>query len=195
MSKEIAASRKLATRIRLRTSLVAIVLCLPLTLPSSAQQASPSNESPEDYITFYNRGVDHFLKGRYDKALIDYSEAIRIYPGLAAAYNNRCHTRAVIGRELEMALADCDEALRLVPENETVRDTRGFLYLKMADYPKAILEYNAALRIEPNQARAFYGRGYARTKMGEKAAGDADIAAALNLDTGIAEEYARGGVK
>ena len=37
---------------------------------------------------------------RYDQAIVDYSEAIRLNRRLAVAFNNRCLTRAVVGKDL-----------------------------------------------------------------------------------------------
>ena len=50
----------------------------------------------------------------------------------------------------------------------------------------------------PGRARhadALFGRGIARLRGGDRAGGDAGIAAASTLDSGIAERYARHGVR
>ena len=108
-----------------------------------------------------NRGVWQEDKGQYDQAIADYSEAIRLNPRLAVAFNNRCLTRAVTGKNLVDALHDCDEALKLSPGNIDALDTRGFIQLKLGDFKTAINEYNASLQIDANHARALYGRGLA----------------------------------
>jgi hypothetical protein len=42
---------------------------------------------------------------------------------------------------------------------------------------------------------ALYGRGLAKRTKGEQAGADADIAAAKSIDAGIADEFAKYGVK
>ena len=54
-----------------------------------------------------------------------------------------------LGSDLVAALADSDQALKLLPLNLEVRDTRGFIYLKLGDPALALNEYNAALTIDP----------------------------------------------
>src|SRR5205085_7158700 len=105
-------------------------------------------------------------KRQYDLAIADYDDAIRLDPDMGLAYNNRCLTRAIAGHDLVAALADCDIALKLMPSNADVCDTRGFIYLKLGDPAIAITEYNAGLEADPNHAVALYGRGMAQIKMG-----------------------------
>ena len=93
----------------------------------------------------------------------DYGSAIDIDPGMGLAYNNRALSRAVAGSDLVAALADSDQALKLLPLNLEVRDTRGFIYLKLGDPALALAEYNAALTIDPNRALSLYGAGQDRT--------------------------------
>jgi tetratricopeptide (TPR) repeat protein len=127
--------------------------------------------------------------------MADYSEAIKLNPRLAVAYNNRCLTRGVIGKELAEALKDCDEALKLLPGNIDAHDTRGFIYLKLGDFPVSINEYNASLTADPKHARALYGRGLAKMKSGDKKGGEADMAEAVKLTPRVAEDFARFGMR
>ena len=140
-------------------------------------------------LAFYNRGFVHFAKGHYALAIDDYSIAIRLDPLMGLAYNNRCLARGISGRDLVAALDDCDIALKLMPTNPEVRETLGFVYLKLGDPAIAIVEYNAALEHDPNRALALYGRGTARIKMGRQREGDADKAAALALNPSVEREF------
>ena len=99
------------------------------------------------------------------------------------------------GNELVEALNDCNEALKLVPNNVDARDTRGFIHLKLGDYPVAINEYNASLQLDPNRSRALYGRGLARLKSGDRTGGEADMAAAVRIAPRTKEDFARFGLQ
>jgi tetratricopeptide (TPR) repeat protein len=140
----------------------------------------------------FNRGNAYLGKSQYASAIDDYNQAIKLKADFAAAFDNRCWARAVVGI-LKQALADCNEALRLMPGNAATHDSRGFIFLKMTHFDAAVSEYDAALRIDPKLAFALYGRGLARLR-NEDPVGDADIAAAKTLQADIAEEYARYGV-
>jgi tetratricopeptide (TPR) repeat protein len=129
-------------------------------------------------IAFYNRGYVHFAKREYDLAVADYDAAIILDPKMGSAYGNRCLVRAITGKDLPAALSDCDVALKLMPTNPDVRETRGFLYMKLGEPLVAVVEYNAALERDPNRTIALYGRGMAKIKAGDRKEGEADQAAA-----------------
>jgi tetratricopeptide (TPR) repeat protein len=145
-------------------------------------------------LAFYNRGYAEFALKQYDKAIADYGAAIELDAGMGLAYNNRALSRAIAGSDLVAALADSDQALKLLPLNLEVRDTRGFIYLKLGDPALALNEYNAALTIDPNRALSLYGRGLARIKMGD-AAGKGDQEAAFTINPEVANDFAIYGLK
>jgi tetratricopeptide (TPR) repeat protein len=144
-------------------------------------------------LAHFNRGNAYLAKSQFDQAIEDYNQAIRLKPDFAAAFDNRCWTRAVSGA-LKPALADCNQALRLVPNNAATLESRGLVFLKMTNFDAAVSDYEAALRRNPSLAGALYGSGVAKLK-NEDATGQADIAAAKAIQADIAEEYARYGVK
>ena len=122
-------------------------------------------------------------------------QAIRIDPKFAAAYNTRCWVRAVIGRDLAQALADCNESLRLRPDDANVINSRGLVQFKLGAFDRAIADYGAAIARNAKSAGSFYGRGVAKLRSGDIAGGDADIAAAKAIRADIATVYAGYGVK
>lgn len=144
---------------------------------------------------FHSRGYAYYKKDNYEAALVDFSEAIRLDPEDAHALNGRCWMRAIVGRDLREALDDCNESLRLRPNDPATMDSRGFACLRLGQLNHAIAEYDGALAIAPNQAESRYGRGAAKLQKGDRAGGNADIAAAKALDPGIAEEFAKYGVR
>jgi len=113
---------------------------------------------------------------------------------LEAVWNGRCWTRAIVG-ELQSALADCNEALRLKPDVAATLDSRGLTYLKMGQWDLAIDDYSSALRLDPKLASSLYGRGLAKLKKGDIADGNADVAAAKAIETTIVRDFARYGVE
>ena len=74
-------------------------------------------------------------------------------------------------------------------EIKTVRNRSGDVYK-----PSAIRSYDAALQLSARKASSLYGRGIAKLRIGD-ASGHNDIADAKAIDSRIAEEFARYGVR
>ncbi len=106
----------------------------------------------------------------------------------ADVLNARCWTRALWGKELDHALADCNEAGRLMPRSASLLDSRGMVHLRLGQFDESIADYDAALRVQPKIAWSLYGRGLAKLRKGMKAEGEADLKAAADVQPGIADE-------
>src|ERR1700721_3144166 len=70
---------------------------------------------PNYAIAFAGRGNAYYGKARYNRAIQDLDQAIKLDPTYAEAFNDRCWSRTIVGRELDQALKDCNESLRLRP--------------------------------------------------------------------------------
>jgi tetratricopeptide (TPR) repeat protein len=132
-------------------------------------------------------------------ALPQFSKWIDTHPRadvrMASALNARCRARALLGQQLDRALADCNSALKQRPDTAEYLDSRGLVYLRLGNVDKAIADYDAALRQRPNDVWSLYGRGVARLRKGLTSEGQADISAATALQPNIAERAARFGVQ
>jgi tetratricopeptide (TPR) repeat protein len=131
---------------------------------------------------------------QWDLAIRDFIRVIAISPDNAVGYESRCWLLAISGGDLTQALADCNKALTLQSDSENALDSRGFVYLKMKSYSKAIEDYDAALTRDAKLATSLYGRGIAKLHNGQSDSGNADIAAAKAIDPKIADEFADWGV-
>jgi tetratricopeptide (TPR) repeat protein len=108
---------------------------------------------------------------------------------LATAFNGRCWTGTLEGRDLPAALRACDAALRRYPKSAQFLDSRGLAHLRLGDLDKAIADYDSALAIEPKLAWSLYGRGLAELKQGKTNQANADMTAATALAPKIAERW------
>ncbi len=89
-------------------------------------------------------------------------------------------------REPTVVFAACTAVIRSgdqVTRDELVQafSNRGHAYAHLGRYQRAIQDYDEAIRLKPNNARAFYNRGKAKFKIGDKVGGNADIARAVKL--------------
>jgi tetratricopeptide (TPR) repeat protein/predicted aspartyl protease len=111
-------------------------------------------------------------------------------PGALA---ERCWARSRLGTDLERALSDCDGALRGGQRNARNLDARAMVWLRMGKYDKAIADYRASLELQPKEAESRYGLGLAEFRSGQRAAGEADMKAALESRATIGDEFKRQG--
>src|ERR1041385_4021786 len=77
--------------------------------------------------TYYNRAIAYRQKNDLDNALSDYSDAIKINPKHARAFNNRGTMYKEKGA-LERAIADFSEAIRLDAKFAAAYFNRGNAY-------------------------------------------------------------------
>ena len=114
---------------------------------------------------------------------------------LKRVQNSRCWVRALMGKQLDQALDDCNAALTSEPESAEYLDSRGLVYLRTGELEKALHDYDAALRLEPKRAWSLYGRGITRLRTGAAETGNADIAAAKAILPSIVTDAKRYGIE
>lgn len=130
---------------------------------------------------------------RYDEALKEMNLLLGKKPKDPVWLNDRCWYRAIAGKELAIALADCDASLKM-KEVPAVRDSRGLVNLRLGKFDAAMADYDKALAEKPNQPSSLYGRGIAKLKKGAVIDGKADITAALAIDPKVEKQFAGYGV-
>jgi lipoprotein NlpI len=137
--------------------------------------------------THYNRGVVYLAIGDFDKAIADFSEAIRINPRLFMAYQNRGVAHQVRG-EHGLALADAQRALSLCREHPgfhgylpDLHVNRAISYKFLGEFDRAMDEAELALRVNPRFAAAYGERGVIHQQEGRHERGMDDFTFALEL--------------
>ena len=116
----------------------------------------------------------------FARSLPDIEAVLKIEPS-AIHYTARCSARVALD-EIEGAIDDCTEALRLWPSFINALNGRGAAYLKLGQSEKALDDYEASLRNEPDNSLGLFGRGVSRLKRGDRDGGTDDIARAKRLD-------------
>ena len=79
--------------------------------------------NPKSVYAYNNRGATYQRKGDYARASADYGEVTRLQPKNPDAWAARCWVRAAGGREVQQALSDCNEAIKLKADAPDVLDT------------------------------------------------------------------------
>ena len=101
------------------------------------QNAGDENQNADNaYSTCRARARKHLGRGQLSEAVLDLTEAIRLKPDHAEAYNQR----GLVYRRLEQyaeAIEDYTEAIRIVPDFRDAYVNRGTAYEKQGDQAKA----------------------------------------------------------
>lgn len=142
-------------------------------------------ELPELVI---NRGIVYAKSAQPERAERDFAAARTA--SSAPMLNRMCWWLATSGVALDTALAACDAALEQQPGVRAFEDSRGMALLRLGRYDEAIVSYDEALKSGGDQSISLYGRGLAKRRNRDLAAGDADIEAARQLDAHIATTFA-----
>jgi len=109
-------------------------------------------------------------------------------------FNSLCWAKATAGIELDSALQDCQESLRLQPGNGATIDSLAFVKLRQGKVDEAITLYTQAIDKKTGSA-SYMGRAIAYSRKGDKAHSDADRNEALKLDPDAETRFAEYGMK
>ncbi|MEA3159882.1 MAG: hypothetical protein QOD95_1430 [Gammaproteobacteria bacterium] len=138
---------------------------------------------------------------RFSQAIAQYDLWIQHHPvdsKRAVALGARCRASAIENQDLAGGLADCNKALSLAdkknPNYGHLFENRGLLELRQANYERAILDFDAALKTMPKKPFALYGRGVAKIRKNKTADGEIDIAEAVKIAPNIGAPFSKRGL-
>ncbi len=123
-----------------------------------------------------------------DEKLRCYTEAIRLEPDDAVAFNNRGLARRE-KRDLDGALQDFDEAVRLRQNDAHMLINRGVTRKLKRDLEGALKDFNEAICVKPDLAGAFVGRGNVSQAKGDLEAASQDYNQAIRLEPSYADAF------
>jgi len=167
------------------------------TIANAPPAAPPPPPAPKPSVNpaqaLADSAIAAFGRKDYDKAIADYTQAIRIDPKFATAYSNRGSAHGMKG-EYDKAIADYSKAIELNPGIMYLYLNRGSAYFDKGDYDMAMADYNLQLRIDPNLAYAYTGRGNVYQKRNDLDRAMIEHNRAILLDPNFAVAYLNRGV-
>jgi len=85
----------------------------------------------------------------WDEAIIEYSKAIELDPGVAIAYGKRAYAY-LYRAQYELAIADCNKAILLAPNLAVAYWNRSLAYKALGEKSKAIADIEKFITLTDN---------------------------------------------
>jgi len=127
--------------------------------------ADDAESAPNRAHAYRNRGAAHYDKREFDRAIADFSEAVKIDANVVPQYFALAYSRRGLAsaekKDYDRAIVDYSEAIKLNPTSIEVYKDRGVAYGNKNDYDHAIADYSQAIKLDPNYALAYNNRGFA----------------------------------
>jgi tetratricopeptide (TPR) repeat protein len=141
-------------------------------------------------IAYYLRGKCYENKGNMDRAMSDFSDAIKIDPKYMLAYYERA-VEYQKRQEFDKALDDYTRIIELYPDQAHAYNNRAMIYEKIGEIDLAILDFDKAIALEVNLVNAHFNRGLVYLKKGDyfKALEDFNKEAQINPNAKGVESY------
>jgi tetratricopeptide (TPR) repeat protein len=117
-------------------------------------------------IEAQKRGDEWLAQGAFDEALAEYSKAIELDNGNAAAFAGRAAVK-MRRSDLTGAQTDLDAGLKLQPDNVKLLTTRGQVFARQGKYAEAMKDLEKATTIAPDDVAAWEQTGIVQQAQGK----------------------------
>ena len=108
----------------------------------------------------FEQGTMSAIKGDFEKAINEFSEAIKNDPSNAEYYTNRAMIYAQT-KQIKQAIDDSSKAISLDSNNTIAYRTRGMAYASLDQNDEAIKDLDEAIKRDDNDKIAYMCRGTA----------------------------------
>ena len=136
---------------------------------------------PGNWRAYASRGAAYGKLGKYDEAIADLGQAIKLNSEDGHQYNGRGGFLLIKG-EYDLAILDFDQAIKLVPSYAKPYNNRGLAYLNKGVGGLAMRNFNWAIERDPKYVKAYNNRGLAYAMQGEYERAIGDFSTAIGLD-------------
>jgi tetratricopeptide (TPR) repeat protein len=155
----------------MRSSIVALVLALALFTSARADDHTDCKSNPDRDVAM----------AACDRLITQYTAAIEKSASPAELF----YKRGVVNfmkRDVQAAIADFGEAIRLEPQDPNAFVNRAVAYFELDDNAHAIADMDAAIKLAPKAATLYQYRGKMHLDSGNADRAIADFQQLLKLD-------------
>jgi serine/threonine-protein kinase len=167
--------------------------CAFLFLLSASVVAQQTNSASDHF----DKALAFFREQKFDAALSELNEAVRIDNRFAEAYGLRGSLRLFIRHDLDAALADFDKVIELAPNVngiEQIYHNRGMVRMMKGNRDGALSDINKAISISPRYAEPYHTRGLLKEEWGDFDGAVEDFNKAMLLDPKSSSPYESRGI-
>ena len=148
---------------------------------------------PDDPANWFSRGVAYAKSEDFGKAITDFDRALQLDPTYAEVYREQARALSTEGR-LDQALARATRSVELAKNDPASHVGRGAILARMGTAnptmgDKAMADFNEAIRLNPQEARAYFHRALSHADRGNTADALDDYRALVRLDASKPETY------
>ena len=139
----------------------------------------------QDYL---RRGIEADQNDNPDDAIEYYTEVIRLDPPDSSIVSVAHYNRGVIYSEkgeIERAIEDYDQTIRLNPESAAAYNNRGYAYRQKGEVETAIEDYDRAIQIKSDNVLFYNNRAIALLHLQEWERAKSDLTIARNMGVDI----------
>ncbi len=145
-------------------------------------------KDPNNLGLFLQRAELFRLEGRIDEALADYERALRLDSSHAEIFHQRGNLH-YLNSKIELAVADFEKCVELDADNEGCLLKNAEIDLLLRNYKEALANINNAIRVNQNNAHAYFMKGMLYKETGDTATSASSYATAIELDPEFYDAY------
>lgn len=146
--------------------------------PATSAARSSKTANLDDWKALNDRGSNHALAGKLDKAIADFDAAVKLAPDEVLPWYNRGATKFLDG-DIQGAHDDFTAALERDAEFVQAYERRGIARINLDDLHGALTDFDAALRLVPDKPETLLERGTCRAELGDFDGATQDVQRAL----------------
>ena len=125
----------------------------------SRDDARDEESSPFTEAFYLYHGAAYERTGQLETAERIFEECVALYPKSHTVLNYLAYMWAESGQKLDNALEYVNRALEIVPNSAAYRDTLGWVFYKMKQYDKALIEVTKADELMGSDAEILHHLG------------------------------------
>ncbi|MBK1987777.1 tetratricopeptide repeat protein [Sphaerospermopsis aphanizomenoides BCCUSP55] len=142
----------------------------------------------EDFLLYATRGEILSNLEKYDQAIADFTQVIKINFQFTRAYYNRGVIYYEQGK-IDSAIQDFTQAIAINPQYAKAYYYRGTIYGNQGKIDSAIQDFTQAIIINPQYTQAYYDRGIAYSEQEKVDLAIADFTQVIKINPQYAEAY------